>query len=373
MTQVEMQPNQSEDALPLEQDMVELDAGTSKSFEQYRNMCDMYSGFMRVGIDDPYIFDRVVKEAGEESSRLPISATNETLGFPFNEEVVAAQQQIAILPEGLLDEMGVQKEGIIVTKQTLLSGELAEELVMRPLPGSAAKITQELVQGLPEGEELIGNGIPEYTVLSEYDTADCHDLKASPAVDVILEGGHIITTSQEKIREKLPELIKLHESVFTEQAAQMGYYGGLHEEGLREVINNENFISVAGFDGQTGEAIMFAVFSPDVPDTSTLPWANPSAFSQILNDDASNKALAVPLVITSKAKGYGMFAKTVALAGQETLYRTQADTVYVFCESSAASIIYTPKVINRALSKIGFQRRETIIEATYLSQQQAQS
>jgi hypothetical protein len=342
---------------------------TDLTFSEYRTLCDKYSGIMRIGIDDPHVYEQVGNDV-DRIHGIPVAATNQALDYPFNQDVIPGDRKLAIMPEELVDAIGANKDGLAIYKQTPLSKELVEQILTVPGNETLEAIQEELIADLlGTGKQLVEGGLPEYMVFTKYDTSGCEELKKASPEDITLENGSIITTSREKILAKLPELIALHESVFSEQAMQIGYYGGLHKDGIEDLVNNPDFIPIAGFDGETGEALMFTLFAPDLKDIDSLPWMNPQSISKVLDHDDSNKALAIPLVITSKANGLGMFSKTVALAGQETLHKTQADTLYVLCESSALSVLYTPKVINRTLTKIGLVHIDTTIEATYLAEQ----
>lgn len=368
MTQLELSQFTPPDEQALQTELQELQGLPGLEYSKYRDLCDSYSGFMRLGVDDPDLYSRLLTNE-QDQQQLVMAATNESLGHPFNKDVVADERKIAIFPEKILDSIQADKSELVIYKQHLLSRDLVENILTTPDESTVAAITEELGASLPPHEQLVGGGVPEYIVLSKYDTSGCDDLKKSSPEDITLDNGSVITTSKEKILAKLPELIALHESVFSEQAMQIGYYGGLHKDGIEELINNPDFIPIAGFDGETGEALMFTLFAPNLKDMDSISWMNPRIITEVLDKDNTNKALAIPLVITSRANGLGMFSKTAALAGHETLHRTQADTVYVFCESSALSVLYTPKVLNRTLTKIGFSHVDTAIEATYLAEQ----
>lgn len=339
-------------------------------YAAYRQVCDEFSGLMRLGIEHEEVYERVV---GATTTRflghLPIAATNETLGHPLDVSVVPDDQLIALYPEGALESPGV--EGSLQFRQAVLSSELTDHILTSPDGSTTDKITEELRAANGEKKLLAGSGVPEYVVFSKYDSSgpETEQFKHVEPVDIVTQQGHLVTASREAILRRLPELKALHESIFDSQTMQIGYYGGLDDEGLEAIINNPEFMPIAGFDQETGEALMLTLFAPNFTDYSALPWLNPSAVNGMLEGDESKKVLCFPLVITSKANGIGLFNPSVLLAGQTMMYQHKPDTTYIAYESNGLSILYTPKVIHRtSTGKLGMKHQGTMIETTFVTE-----
>ena len=340
------------------------------NYGEYRNNCDDFSGLMRLGVEHAEVYEQLMgSPATRFLGQLPIAATNESLGHPLDVSVAPNEQLIALYPEGALESSGI--EGALQFRQTILSDELTGHILTAPDGATTDKITEELRKANGDRKLLADSGVPEYVVFSKYDTSgpEAEPFKHTKPNDIVTPQGHLVTASRETILHRLPELKTLHESIFESQTMQIGYYGGLDDEGLEAIINNPEFMPIAGFDQETGEALMLTLFAPNFTDYDALPWLNPTKLDGLLEKDNSKKVLCFPLVITSKANGIGLFNPSVLLAGQTLLYEHKPDTTYITYESNGLSILYTPKVIHRnSTNKLGMKHQGTTIEATFVTE-----
>jgi|GEM_PF-2160212 len=348
-------------------------ANSSDSFESYRRLCDQYSGLMRIGVEDEQHYKLLqVKRSGSVAlSGMMSEATNDELGGVVDDSVLAGNRFISIVPRPVYESLE-HSDDIAKYEQRFLSDDLTQHLLKAPDETTGKRITEELNAIVKPGERLVrGDGAPEFVFLSKFDTSgpESEYFKNNPPQEIVTRKGHIVTSSREKITDKLPELIELHKSVFDGQTLQVGYYGGLDSENLEEIVNNPEFTPVMGYDPVTDEALAFTLYSSDFKDFDTLPWLNPRGISKILDDDKSNHKLAIPLVITSKLDGLGLFDPSVAIAGHAALYDQRPDTMYVAYESNGLSVLYTPKIIQRNLTnKLGYVHLGSAAEATFMTE-----
>jgi hypothetical protein len=342
------------------------------TFDEYREFCDAYSGLMRVGIDSADVYEGLGLNG-------TFVATNDELHNPLDESVVSGETRIHLFPGVLLDgskEDAAQQSEVNATltfRQLFLDDALVEHITGAPDDNTVQRITSAMKDATPIGSRLLAEtGVPEYVFFSKYDasTETANRLKEEAPQDIVTPGGQVITASREEIMKRLPELSELHESVFSGQTLQVGYYGGLDKEGIEAIVTNPDFNPIAAFDQETGEALMFMLYAPNLRNFDALPWLNPRGIQQVLGADKTEHVLTMPLVITSKLSGLGLFSPTVQLAGYHVLYEHKPDTVYLTYESNGLSVLYTPKVIHRnTIGKLGFKHLGTVAEVTYVTEQ----
>lgn len=256
-----------------------------------------------------------------------------------------------------------------IQRQQLLPDHLIDVIFNEPRTLSY----QDFVEAfeVPEGETAVfQNGLPEYMVFSAYDTSDSPEMRATPCPDIYSRDGHLVTSNKEMLLSKLPELTKLHTDVFESQAVQAGYYGGLDAETIEVLINNPDFIPIAALDKDSGEPLMFALFSTNFTDLDSIDWLNPSRVEKLKEQYGQGKktTLNLPLVVTSRQEGLGLFSSACQIAAHETIYREQADITFLMYESNVFSILFTPRTINKTLASIGIKNLGTTIEATFITE-----
>ena len=352
---------------------VAITDNTSLDFDEYRELCDQYSGLMRIGIEDEVTYnDLLIKKSGNLALNGFLSAvSNNDLGTIIDTNIINGDKMVSILPRPVYESLK-QPQEVASYGQCFLSDELTTHILTSPDGTTTQRITDELNGNVAVGERLVrGDGVPEYVLFNKFDTTgeDCDYFKNNAPQDIITANGHIVTASRDKIMSKLPELIQLHESVFNGQTLQVGYYGGLDADGLEAIINNPEFTPIMGFDEATGEVLTFSLFAGDFKDFSALPWLNPRGITKILDSDNTKHNFALALVVTTKANGLGLFNPTVQLAGHTILYEHKPETIYIAYESNGLSILYTPKVIHRNVTnKLGYAHIGTVAEATYITE-----
>jgi hypothetical protein len=339
------------------------------SYDDYRALMDDASGMMRIGINNPDLYAAAIDSSSTsyidiEGTRIPAVID---VASQENESDIAMRQAVvslSMLPEELA-------EGTIVTEQFLLSEDEIEQLNYSG-KDSSKRITEEtvmsIVQGGTKGELLHGHGDAQLTVLSQYDISDCGDMIKAAPEDVATPYGQTITTDRQKIIDHLSELATLHEDVFKEQAVRIGYFDGLRDGLFEELVNDPNFISVAAFDNESGEALMFALFARNIDGADGMPWVNKDRVQKMIDESGTEQdpVVAMPLVITSRLEGLGLFTPTTQLAMHEVLYRSQTPNTHAYIQYSAnlESALYTPRIIDKGLTDKGARRTKCTVEVS---------
>lgn len=360
--------------LPATLPIISSDLKRVDDFTAYRTLCDEYSGLMRIGIEDAESYDDLrAKQKGSVAIDGFVSdATNDQLGHVVDVSVMQDDRRISVVPRLILDSLLPQEVDVVRFEQHFLSDDLVTHILSEPDETTTGRITDELSKAVKPGERLVrGDGVPEFVFFNKFDTSSeaCEYFKNNPPKDIITSKGFLVTSSREQILTRLPELAALQESVFSGNTLQVGYYGGLDQHGIEAIVNNLEFTPIAGFDPNTGEAMMFTLFSSNFNDFDALPWLNPQGIKKVLNSDPTKKTFAIPLIITSKANGLGLFNPAVQLAAHDGMYRQKPDTMYVTYESNGLSVLYTPRVIHRNLTNsLGFVHQGTAAEATFMTE-----
>lgn len=340
------------------------------SYSEYRDMLDGFDGMMRRGVYSEHMYH----ESLEDSRTVFRELGGLLIPAMVSNNVAKEYDNLFVGEDALLTHAEIVRsseaipEGVVVQRQTVLPDYLVEKILTEPTTIGPTALTGAFT--IPRTEQIVAQtGLPDYMIFSAYDTAIESEMKHTPAPDILSRDGHLVTPDRDKILDKLDELTVLHEDVFKRQAMQIGYYGGLDAETIERYVQDPDFIPVAALDKVTGEPLMFAIFSADFTDYSTIDWLNPSRVEELKNQKDGNvkTALSLPLVITSRMDGLGLFASTVQVSAHEAIYRGQADLTYLMYESNALSIQFTPKIINKTLGRMGVHNVGTVIEATHLS------
>lgn len=302
-----------------------------------------------------------------DGKRIPVGIPN-SITHEFDEKMVGEGK---LLVTGQLADLYAGEPGMtLVQRQCRLSDDLTARILTDPTELKPGDFVADF--SFPTEEQpACQTGVPEYMVFSAYDTSQKDDMKASPCPELHSRDGHLVTSDKRKLLAILPELTKLHTDVFENQAVQIGYYGGLNPETIEELINNPDFIPIAALDKDTGEPLMFALFSPNFTDLESIDWLNASKVQEMMDSykvEGKTTTLNLPLVVTSRFEGLGLFSNASHIAAHETIYRTKADTTFLMYECNALSILFTPKIINKKLAKLGIMNLGTDIEATFLTE-----
>ncbi|HET8708834.1 MAG TPA: hypothetical protein VFL85_00980 [Candidatus Saccharimonadales bacterium] len=367
----------NEPAVPVAEVMTAVDnapnqLGPRVPFDVYRSTCDRYEGMMRSGICDADTYAQVADHPQTvlglvDGQIMPVAANEALLN---GSEAENSRPLRIIAPADLPGE--IRDRATVSMRQLYLEDSEISEL-LNPAPGTRRNF-KDVVKMLDEktqGSLAESFGEPQFMVLSKYNTEACGHMAENQPGPVVTREGHLLTTDKEAILQRLPELIELHESVFARQASQIGYYDGLAPDMIEDILQDEHFIGAAAFDGETGKALMFAIFASGLEAAEQVPWINKDCVESLIRDSSDNAerpAVAMPMVITSKYSGLGVFAETVSLAMHEIIYRTQAkDKVYNLFSANLQSILYTPRIINSSILANGAKLEDCIVEASVLT------
>lgn len=358
-----------------EQNVARLDNGPNKtevaSFESYRDLCDEHSGLMRVGITVPELYgavaiDKTTEFIAVDNSAVPIVSSVDALHIPEEgQEPEYTADKSALVPLELIPEH--MQHGLTAMEQFLLDDEQTREVLV-PREGTRLRIKDvpELLVGRTKGELQESHGEPQFTVLTAYDVSDCNEMRENAPLDLITRAGHRITTDKEQILANLPALVELHEAIFNRQAARIGYYDGLVGDIIERFLADDAFIGAAAFDKDTGKPFMFAIFAHGIDGLDQIPWLNKRHAQETI--DESNPTFVMPIAITARFNGMGVFQETVTAAMHETLYRTQEPSMlYTFYNANLQSIGYTPRIINAGAEQNGARLGKSVIEASVLT------
>lgn len=340
-------------------------------FAEYRSIIDATNGMMRTGIfssetyseatsDERTIFTEV------DGKQVPAFVAN-ALTHEFDAQFIG--ENAMLVPAAIADSCISLPLEARIQRQQLLPEHLINTILNEP----RSLGYQDFVEAfnVPKGEVAVfQNGLPEYMVFSAYDTSGSPEMKAMPCHDIYSRDGHLVTSNKEMLLSKLPELTKLHTDVFESQAVQAGYYGGLDAETIEALINNPDFIPIAALDKDSGEPLMFALFSTNFTDLESIDWLNPAQVEKLKEQYGQGKktTLNLPLVVTSRQEGLGLFSSACQIAAHETIYREQAEVTFLMYESNVFSILFTPKTINKTLGSLGIKNLGTTIEATFITE-----
>jgi hypothetical protein len=339
------------------------------SYEVYREVMDRRDGIMRLGITDSTTYEQLINEPsiryGELGGNLiPMTAPSSSFD-PYG--VSETVDRLALIP--VVDLPFREEGGVAGMEQFLLAPEQVTGIISpqdkRMRPGQVLALLDGHTQG-----ELVGNGEPQFMVLSKYDVQACGDLRDVAPQDITTKDGHTITTNRDRIKDDLDALAELHESVFRRQAVQIGYYDGLTRDMIAELLDSDHFVGAAAYDKDTGKPFMFALFATDLDAANSIPWINKSRVENLLEDDGMRpgSTVAMPLVITAKFNGLSVFAETVSLSMHEILYRTKAySDMYALYSSNIQSILYTPRIINASAVENGATLQDSIIEVNVVT------
>lgn len=346
--------------------------GQCITFDAYRGICDKYEGIMRSGICDADTYTRVIDHPQTvfglvDGQMMPVAANEVLLN---GSEAESGRHLRIIAPTDLAAEL--QGQATVSMRQLYLEDDEISEL-LHPAPGTKRNF-KDVVRMLDEkiqGSLADSFGEPQFMVISKYNIEACGHMAENKPEPVVTREGHLLTTDKEAILQRLPELIELHESVFARQASRIGYYDGLSPDMIEDILQDEHFIGAAAFDGETGKALMFAIFASGLEAAEQVPWINVDCVESLIRDSSGNAerpAVAMPMVITSKYSGMGVFAETVSLAMHEVIYRTQAkDEVYNLYSANLQSILYTPRIMNSSVLANGAKLEDCIVEASVLA------
>ncbi|HTE22590.1 MAG TPA: hypothetical protein VK674_06140 [Candidatus Limnocylindria bacterium] len=352
-----------------------IDNGPNKAelatFDMYRHLCDEQSGLMRIGVTLPEIYEAIASDPGTEfgtidGNTVPIVASVDPFHIPEDgSKPESTADKSALVPLELVP--GDLQQDLVVTQQFLLGQDDVNKIITPPegtkiRPGNVP----ELFVGKAQGELIQGHGEPQFTVLSEYDVSGCDTLRETAPQDILTRGGHTITTSKEKILADLPRLAKLHEDIFKRQATRIGYYDGLVGDIIERFLRDDAFVGAAAYDKDDGEPFMFAIFAIGLDGLDQMPWLNKQRAQEAT--EGANPTFAMPIAITAKFHGMGVFAETTSVALHEILYRTQEQTkLYALYNANLQSVGYTPRIINAATEEDGAHLLGSIIEASVVT------
>ena len=348
------------------------------SFDEYSELLSYYSGMNMQGVGDETIFNRLVNNPDtvykemivkEQNVSVPYAASNEALEF-FDPDDIPPKSLITILPDKLyaqedLDELS-QEHTVLMARQCNLSDELTQRYISK-IKSVPSKDLEDFISQNGAIELMPKSGFAEFIGVSRYDISGCDDLRNNPLPTEIITDNTVSTTSVEYIKEKLPELTKLHKDIFEQQTSEIGYYDGLDEVEIVRVIESGEFTPVATFDKDTGEAIAFALFAKKLLNAEDLGWLNVKKTNEVLEtmSETDDYILAMPYVIVSKGKG--IFPLISKIAAYATVYGTNAKELFTLTKTSSASVNYTPAIINKTLESLGFKHQNSKIEATFLT------
>ena len=226
-----------------------------------------------------------------------------------------------------------------------------------------------LLQGLRDCEGTqprlaFGSGLPEYMVVSERSVSSRRDLIDGPPLDEVVTNSSLVTTSRDLLMDRLPAMLRLHQDVFSGQAVEAGYFGGLEQETLLGFLEDSTYLPIFALDRESDAPQMLAVFAPKASSLSRLDWVNPIAHSALMMHSAPGTPTCFPVVITSTGSGLGLMEVVLEIGASHTLLGMTTPTAQVMFECSSVSIHYTPKIIDRVLSRLGIHAARTSIEAT---------
>jgi hypothetical protein len=343
-------------------------------FDTYRTFMDTNDGIMRRGLFNIDTFDEALRNNGTlfaeiDKLAVPIMVPN-NVTHEFDQQFVG--ENALIMHEFFAGLAGELPENVVIQRQKVVSDAFTQRVFSPTEEVNPADFNVELAA--PEGEELVAEyGLPEYMIVTVYDTTDTDAMKNSPCEDILTRHGHRVTTDRAKQLERLDELVKLHTDVFEGQAAQIGYYAGLDAEKIEELINNPDFIPITAFDKDTGEPLMFALFSPSFTDFESIDWMNAGKVHEIVEKYSgdSNCTVALPMVVTSRFNGLGLLGAAVRQSIHETVNRTKCDRIVAVYETNAFSVLVTPKIMTKSLATLGVPSIYQEIEATYLTKQKS--
>lgn len=341
-------------------------------FDTYRSLCDQESGLMRVGLTVPSLFDNVrdhsqTQHIDVNGAKFPVIASVDPFHIPEDGEVPeVTKARSALVPVTVLPRES--RHDLLVTRQFLLDEKDADKIVS-PSQDLRLKIEDilNIYNGKIEGDLVQGHGEPQFTILSRYDVSDCEDFRTRAPSEVITKSGHVLTTDKNVILENLQELVGLQEEVFKQQAVQIGYYDGMVGDIIERFLREDAFIGAAAFDKDTGKPIMFALFAAGLDGLGQIPWLNKELAETLIReyDDSENPTFALPIVITAKFSGLGIFDEVVPLAMHEIIYRTQEQKqLHALYNANLQSVLYTPRIINSAAKSSGASHIESLIEVS---------
>ncbi|MFO0882044.1 MAG: hypothetical protein U0491_01170 [Candidatus Saccharimonadales bacterium] len=344
---------------------------TTADYTIYREAIDATNGMMRTGVFSKDTYDEAVTDtrtifAEVEGQTIPAFVSN-ALTHEFDPQFIG--EDAMLVPAAIADSGIALPSGARIQRQQLLPDALVETIFNDPRSLTYEDFVKAFA--IPKDEKAVfQNGLPEYMVFSAYDTSASPEMRAVPCPDIYSRDGHLVTSDKERLLSKLPELTKLHTDVFESQAVQAGYYGGLDAETIEALINNPDFIPIAALDKDTGEPLMFALFSTNFTDLQSIDWLNPAQVERLKEQYGQGKktTLNLPLVVTSRQEGLGLFSSACQIAAHETIYREQADVTFLMYESNVFSIQFTPRTINKTLASLGIQNISTTVEATFITE-----
>ncbi len=341
-------------------------------FATYRELCDRESGLTKVGLTIPELYEATLASGSVEfgivgGQAVPVVAFVDPFHIPEPGEVQeATADRNALVPVAYIP--AELRHNLVTTRQFLLDSSSVQQILE---PAEGAKLHLRDVPGFligkVEGELVHGHGEPQFTVLTRYDVSDCDRFRDNAPTDMITREGHTITTDKARILEHLPELVKMQEDIFKRQAARIGYYDGMVGDIIERFLSDDAFIGAAAFDKETGKPFMFALFGLGIDSLSQVPWLNKDLAIALMQDGGSgeNPTLALPIIITAKFNGMGVFAETVSQAMHEILYRTKEDKVlHALYNANLQSVLYTPRIIHAEATRNGARPLDSLIEVS---------
>lgn len=340
------------------------------SFAEYRSILDPIDGLMRTGLYNEHMYqdacaDPATQYVQSGAGSYPVAAPN-SVTEEFDPQYVG--ENALLMPAWFAQDKAHVSPETVLQRQVTISAELTSKIFDTPELVTVEDFIADYGVS-PDEVPVSESGLPEYMVFSAYDTSNTAEMRAGPCPEIYSKDGHLVTSDRQKLLAKLDELATLHRDVFENQAVQIGYYGGLEREKIEELINNPDFIPIAALDKETGDPLMFALFSPNFTELETIDWLNPGKVREMTQKygQANAAALNLPLVVTSRFNGLGLFSSACQIGAHETIYRTQTNVTFLMYESNALSILYTPKVINKTLHRLGIPLLGAEVEATFIT------